>query len=117
MTVASLCSREIVSVDHAEPLPLAARLMREHHVGTVVVTEERGDGGAHVVGIVTDRDLVIEGLARGAAACIDAGRRARRRRADRQRCRAGRHRRGDRADGQRRAPLAGARDAEGTCSA
>ncbi|MFO1288010.1 MAG: CBS domain-containing protein [Rubrivivax sp.] len=68
MTVASLCSREIVSVDHAEPLPLAARLMREHHVGTVVVTEERGDG-VHVVGIVTDRDLVIEGLARGAAAC------------------------------------------------
>lgn len=67
MTVASLCSREIVSLDRTEPLPQAARLMREHHVGSVIVTEERGDG-VHVVGIVTDRDLVIEGLARGAAA-------------------------------------------------
>ncbi|MBL8286442.1 MAG: CBS domain-containing protein [Rubrivivax sp.] len=68
MTVASLCSREIASLDRSETLPLAARLMREQHVGTVVVTEERGDG-VHVVGIVTDRDLAIEGLARGAAAC------------------------------------------------
>ncbi len=36
--------------------------MRRHHVGTVVVVEER-DGQSHPVGIVTDRDLVIEIMA------------------------------------------------------
>lgn len=64
MTVASICSREIVSVPRGTPLPQAARLMREHHVGTVVVTDTREDG-VHVVGLVTDRDLVIEVMARG----------------------------------------------------
>jgi CBS domain-containing protein len=64
MTVASICSRRIVSVHRDETLPQVARLMREHHVGSVVVTEPRSDG-THVVGLVTDRDLVIEVLARG----------------------------------------------------
>jgi CBS domain-containing protein len=64
MNVASICSRHIVSVHRDETLPQAARLMREHHVGSVVVTEARADGD-HVVGLVTDRDLVIEVLARG----------------------------------------------------
>lgn len=64
MTVASICSREIVSLHRDEPLQQAARLMRDHHVGTVVVTETRDDG-THVVGLVTDRDLAIEVLARG----------------------------------------------------
>lgn len=36
--------------------------MRQHHVGDVVITEERG-GAAVPIGIVTDRDLVIEILA------------------------------------------------------
>ena len=37
--------------------------MREHHVGSVVITEIQND--CHVpVGIVTDRDLVIEVLAK-----------------------------------------------------
>lgn len=64
MTVASICSRDIVSLQRDEPLQQAARLMRDHHVGTVVVTDARADG-THVVGLVTDRDLAIEVLARG----------------------------------------------------
>ena len=64
MTVATLCSREIVSAPHDAPLQRVAQLMREHHVGTVIVTERR-EGAQHVVGIVTDRDLVIEVMARG----------------------------------------------------
>ncbi|MBI5720632.1 MAG: CBS domain-containing protein [Burkholderiales bacterium] len=64
MNVASICSRDIVSVNREESLQKAARLMREHHVGTVVVTQMASDG-AHVAGLVTDRDLVIEVLARG----------------------------------------------------
>lgn len=64
MTVASICSRDIVSLHREESLQEAARLMREHHVGTVVVTQLASDG-LHVAGLVTDRDLVIEVLARG----------------------------------------------------
>jgi CBS domain-containing protein len=64
MTVASICSRDIVSLHREESLQEAARLMREHHVGTVVVTQVAPDG-VHVAGLVTDRDLVIEVLARG----------------------------------------------------
>lgn len=42
----------------------AAQLMRQHHVGDVVAVEERG--GLRVpVGIVTDRDLVVEIVAPG----------------------------------------------------
>lgn len=64
MTIASICTRDIVSVPRDAPLPRAAQLMREHHVGTVIVTETRADG-QHVVGVVTDRDLVVEAMARG----------------------------------------------------
>jgi CBS domain-containing protein len=64
MNVQAICSRHIVSVDAGEPLQRVAQLMREHHVGAVVVTEV-GPGGPHVAGIVTDRDLAIEVLARG----------------------------------------------------
>jgi CBS domain-containing protein len=64
MNVESICSRQIVSVDGQEPLQRVALLMREHHVGTVIVTESRPDG-EHVTGLVTDRDLAIEVLARG----------------------------------------------------
>ena len=39
-----------------------AQLMRHHHVGTIVVVERR-DGAEYPVGIVTDRDLVVEVLA------------------------------------------------------
>jgi CBS domain-containing protein len=40
----------------------AAKLMRHHHVGDVVVVEEK-EGVNVPVGIVTDRDIVIEVLA------------------------------------------------------
>lgn len=43
----------------------AAALMREYHVGTLVIVEIDGDD-ARPVGIVTDRDLVVEVLASGA---------------------------------------------------
>lgn len=64
MNVESICTRDIVSLDGNEPLQRAALLMRERHVGAVVVTELR-EGTAQVAGIVTDRDLAIEVLARG----------------------------------------------------
>lgn len=64
MDIAQLCHREVVSVDANASLQEAASLMRQQHVGAVVVT--RGDGeGRQVAGIVTDRDLAIEVIALG----------------------------------------------------
>jgi len=58
MTIGRVCTREVVVAYTHEPLHEAARLMREHHTGTVVVVEVAG--GARVpVGIVTDRDIAV----------------------------------------------------------
>jgi len=64
MNVESICTRQVISLDGAESLQRAALLMREHHVGMVVVTGGQPDA-MHVLGVVTDRDLAIEVLARG----------------------------------------------------
>lgn len=64
MKIASLCTRRVVTIDGGSSLTQAATLMREHHVGALVVTTQSG-GGTQVSGIVTDRDLVIDVLSRG----------------------------------------------------
>ncbi len=64
MPISEICNREVVIVQRNSTAAEAARLMRQHHVGDVVVVEERG--GANVpLGIVTDRDLVVEIMAPG----------------------------------------------------
>ncbi|MCB1741441.1 MAG: CBS domain-containing protein [Gammaproteobacteria bacterium] len=64
MQVGEYCTREVVVAPRDADVAEAARLMREYHVGTVVVVEE-GATGNRPVAIVTDRDLVIEVLAPG----------------------------------------------------
>ncbi|HSM99049.1 MAG TPA: CBS domain-containing protein [Gallionella sp.] len=62
MPVSEVCNREVVIVQRSDTISEAAQLMRRHHVGDVVVVEDRG--GVRVpVGIVTDRDLVVEIIA------------------------------------------------------
>jgi CBS domain-containing protein len=61
-TVAEVCNREVVVVERDASILDAARLMRDYHVGDLVVVEERG-GHRAPVGIVTDRDIVIEVIA------------------------------------------------------
>jgi CBS domain-containing protein len=62
MNIASLCRREVVGIDAQSTLRQAATLMCEEHVGSLVVVT--GSEPPEVVGIVTDRDLAIEGLGR-----------------------------------------------------
>lgn len=66
MNIAKLCKRPIVSIDASATLRQAATLMREQHVGALVVTAA---GGEHpvAVGVVTDRDLALEVLSRDLA--------------------------------------------------
>ncbi len=62
MSAGKYCNREVVVVSKTAGIAEAARLMREYHVGDLVVVEERA-GKRIPIGIVTDRDLVIEVLA------------------------------------------------------
>ena len=62
MPVGELCIREVVVTPRKASVLEAAKLMRQHHVGDVVVTDEI-DGHRAPVGIVTDRDIVLEVLA------------------------------------------------------
>ncbi len=63
-TSGEICSRSVIFVARDATVGLAAQLMRRHHVGTVVVVDDT-NGGRVPVGIVTDRDIVIEVNAAG----------------------------------------------------
>ena len=63
MPISEICSREVVIAQRRDSALEAAKLMRQHHVGDVLVVEHNS---ANVpVGIVTDRDLVVEIMASG----------------------------------------------------
>ena len=62
MRVDEICSRRIVHVQSTATLQQAARLMRDESARALLVTERAGCG-ARVVGIVTDRDMVVHGIA------------------------------------------------------
>jgi CBS domain-containing protein len=64
MNVGDICTREVVLADRAATLQQAASLMREHHVGLLIITEKSTEG-LQITGIVTDRDVVVEAVARG----------------------------------------------------
>lgn len=61
MTIGELCNREVIVVQQNENLTDAVKLMREYHVGDLVVVEDKGIGQVPV-GIVTDRDILIQVL-------------------------------------------------------
>lgn len=63
MSIGEFCNREVVFATREMSLPEAAQLMREYHVGDLVVVDEI-DGKRVPVGIVTDRDIVIEVIAK-----------------------------------------------------
>jgi len=64
MKVGAICKREVAYVHESARVSEAARLMRERHVGSLVVVRER-DKGRVPVGIVTDRDIVVGVLTTG----------------------------------------------------
>lgn len=59
MPVGEICTREVTVMRRDETVMEAAKLMRQHHVGSILVVEDR-NGVQIPVGIVTDRDLVVE---------------------------------------------------------
>lgn len=62
MTIGAICNREVITVQRDATVLHAAMLMRQYHVGDVVVIENRKDKTLPI-GIVTDRDVVVEVVA------------------------------------------------------
>ena len=63
MSIAAICQPEVITIDAGASLRDAANSMRAHHIGALVVTVEAA-GHEQAVGVITDRDLAIEILAR-----------------------------------------------------
>lgn len=63
MPVGEICNREVVVAERTTTIVEAARLMRRYHVGDLVVVDEV-QGRRVPVGMVTDRDMVVEVIAR-----------------------------------------------------
>jgi CBS domain-containing protein len=64
MTAGDICKRKVTVGYRQTTLVAAAQLMREDHVGSVVVVDE-DDGSRRVCGMVTDRDIVMSVVATG----------------------------------------------------
>ena len=62
MSISEFCNREVVFANRTTSISEAAQLMRQYHVGNLVVVDEI-NGQRIPVGIVTDRDIVIEIIA------------------------------------------------------
>lgn len=63
MPISEFCNRDVVFATRKMSVPEAAQLMRQFHVGDLVVVDEV-DGKRMPVGIVTDRDMVIQIIAK-----------------------------------------------------
>ena len=66
MPIGELCNRDVVFATRDNTVAEAAELMRHHHVGDLVVVEEEL-GQRLPIGMLTDRDLVVEVLAKNVA--------------------------------------------------
>lgn len=65
--VGALRQRNAISIEPTKNIVDAARLMREQHIGFLVVAEPSAPPvGRKVVGVLTDRDLVVAVIAREA---------------------------------------------------
>jgi CBS domain-containing protein len=62
VTVRDLATHDVVTVQPHTTLAECAAIMRTQHVGSVIVVDDKGRRD-HPVGIVTDRDIVIETVA------------------------------------------------------
>jgi CBS domain-containing protein len=64
MAITEFCIRDVVCSSRDTSVVDAAALMRHRHVGNVIVVDQTG-GKRMPVGIVTDRDIVVEVVAAG----------------------------------------------------
>jgi len=63
MKTGDVCKRDVIAIRASGTLAEASKLMREGHVGSIVVVDDADP--SRPVGIVTDRDIVVEVVAAG----------------------------------------------------
>lgn len=63
LNAGDICNRIVTITDRQMSVLQAAQLMRDHHVGSLVVVDESG-AGRLVVGVLTDRDIVTAVVAK-----------------------------------------------------
>ena len=63
MTVREYCNLNVICCEPDTPVAEVAMLMRKHHVGDVVVVDNQGEGARIPIGIITDRDVLVETIA------------------------------------------------------
>ena len=67
MNIGEICRRTVITMGEHEELTRAAELMREQHIGYLIVVKPNpADGTVVPVGVLTDRDIVVAVIARGA---------------------------------------------------
>lgn len=64
MFVGEMCNRQVIICRPDDSIQIASELMRDNHVGDVIVVDHK-EGKHFPIGILTDRDIVIEVLAEG----------------------------------------------------
>ena len=65
MNVGTICQRLLITVRRSDEVIRAAQLMRDRHVGYLVVVESHAiEGCLRAVGVLTDRDIVVSVVAR-----------------------------------------------------
>ncbi len=62
LNVGHIASRVVVVAERETPILRVAQLMRENHIGAVIIIEDEPPRN-RPIGIITDRDLVVEVLA------------------------------------------------------
>lgn len=66
MNVGSICNRRVVTASPQLDVQAAAELMREEHVGFLVIVPEQACGPQPPLGVITDRDIVVSVVAKRA---------------------------------------------------
>lgn len=59
-TIGEICNRDVIYTTPEASVCAVAKLMRQHHVGSIVVVADAEAETKVPVGIVTDRDIVVE---------------------------------------------------------
>lgn len=61
MKVKELMTKKVITIDKEDSIINAAKKMKDHDIGILVIINEKRD----VLGVITDRDIVIRSIARG----------------------------------------------------
>jgi CBS domain-containing protein len=66
MNVGSICSRRVITASPQLDIQTAAELMREEHIGFLVVVPDQPRGPQPPLGVLTDRDICVSVVAKRA---------------------------------------------------